>query len=136
MTTILAHSDEIRRPRRLRGLTLIEVLISLGITTLTLSGLTSSYLFLMRSSVGLGNYVEMNMCSRNGLEIFGRDTRAAFQVNEMTSNTFDIRVLSPSGPLDVTYSFDANKGELVRTEGAIAVSILSVHSMSCALKCL
>ena len=131
MITILARSDKTRRSSHLRGLTLIEVLISLGITTLTLSGLTSSYVFMMRSSIGLGNYVEMNMRSRNGLETFGRDTRAAFQVNEMTANTFDIRVLSPSGPLDVTYSFDANKGELVRTEGAISVSILKdVESMS------
>ncbi len=58
MTTTTNHSKNKRSNKR--GYTLIEIMVSMSIMSLVLSGVTSSFTFLTKSAIGLGNYVVMN----------------------------------------------------------------------------
>ena len=52
-------------------------MMAVGLMAIILGSITTSYMFLVKSSIGMGNYVDMNAQSRNGLETFGRDARMA-----------------------------------------------------------
>ena len=52
------------------GFTLTEVVIALSILSVVMSGLTSSYMFIFKSSLGMSQYIEMSTHSQIGLERF------------------------------------------------------------------
>ncbi len=130
MTFTTARSDHSWKEDN-RGFSLAELLISFGISALTVGGLTSSYVFLAKSSVGIGNYVDMNMQSRYGLEIFARDVRSASRVLQLSGTGFDVRTETPGGSIDVNYTFDSSNKVLVRTAGVSSFPIFkNVENLS------
>ena len=80
MTTTASNNKSIRRKR---GFTLSEVIIAASISSVLMSGITSSYMFIFKSSLGASQYVEMSTQSRIGMERFGRDMRMAVDVWEV-----------------------------------------------------
>lgn len=120
MTSIIGHSE---RPRR-RGFTLVEVMITLTLTVMIISGLTSSYMFMIKSSVSVGNYADMNSQSRIGLEKFGRDVRMASAVYTMTSSLLDIDVSTTTVTKRVIYQYDSGNKQFLQIVGSTTIPIL------------
>ncbi len=123
MTTTTNHSKNKRSNKR--GYTLIEIMVSMSIMSLVLSGVTSSFTFLTKSALGLGNYVIMNQDSRKGLELLSRDIRMASDILIMTDNNLVISIPTGGGGTKVIdYAYEAEQGRVFREEGGTSTSIL------------
>ena len=92
-------------------------MVALTLSSLILGGITSSYTFLLKCTASIGNYVQMNQTSRNGLEVFARDARMASQIFAMESNTFIFLADTESGPRLITYVFDSESKTVKRRVG-------------------
>ena len=110
---------------RRKGFTLVEILIVVTLGSMIMAGVTSSYIFLFKSSIGMGNYVDMNQQSRFAMELFGRDVRNASEVYTMTSSVLSIEVPSTTSSNTVTYAYNAEAKTLTRTVGGVSRSILT-----------
>ena len=123
MTTTTNHSKNKRSNKR--GYTLIEIMVSMSIMSLVLSGVTSSFTFLTKSALGLGNYVVMNQDSRKGLELLSRDIRMASDILIMTDDNLVISIPTGGGGTKVIdYAYEAEQGRVFREEGGTSTSIL------------
>lgn len=74
MTTSIRKSSP-ERPRR--GFTLTELLVALGLSTLLLGAILTTFLFLTRTGLRVEFYNDMEHQARTALELFARDTREA-----------------------------------------------------------
>ncbi len=110
MTTTTGH---FRRARPGRGMTLMEVMISLGLITLFFAAAISAVDFTGRSALGVLNYTQMNAESRSGLELFSRDARMAVDVTAFSQTS--ITFLLPGAAGSVTYALDSSANTFVRT---------------------
>jgi len=63
--------------RRNRAWTLIELTISVGISSMIMAALMQTSLFTSRSFVAMGNYADLDRASRNALDNMTRDIRQA-----------------------------------------------------------
>jgi prepilin-type N-terminal cleavage/methylation domain-containing protein len=75
--------------RHLRGMTLVEVMLAVGIGSLLMAALASITLFTAQSFVALGNYDDLDRYSRNALDVMSRAIRdsqgvTAYQTNSLT----------------------------------------------------
>ena len=117
MTSITEHSDKSVH-RRKRGFTLAELLIAMSISGTLMYGITSSYIFLLRNSMSISQYVEQNDQNRLGLELFGRDMRMAENVTAATSSQVIIDIPTETGTRTVEYLYQPGAKRFVRIEGA------------------
>ena len=81
-------------------------------------GITSSYIFLLRNSMSISQYVEQNDQNRLGLELFGRDMRMAENVTAATSSQVIIDIPTETGTRTVEYLYQPGAKRFVRIEGA------------------
>ncbi len=114
---------EINR-RKKRGFTLTELLIATSISSVLISGITSSYMFIFKSSLGMSQYIEMNTQSQIGLERFGRDMRMAVDIWSASATNLSLEVQSESGTRTVTYTLDEATKSLVRVEGTWELTVI------------
>ena len=131
-TTICKLSD---RQRRLGGFTLVEIMVTLVLTMMVMAGLSSSYMFLIKSSISLGNYSDMNSQTRIGLEKFGRDIRMATNVVTMTATLIDFDIpKSGGGVTGIKYQYSSSNKTLSRiqagTGGGTQVILRDVQSFA------
>jgi prepilin-type N-terminal cleavage/methylation domain-containing protein len=100
-------SDLARRSRR--GFTLVEMMIGAALGSMTLGGVLSAYIMLVRSGVRASNYATMETHSRRSLEQLGIDLRMASNIS--WTNTTSITLTVPnnytSTSNQVTYSYDS-----------------------------
>lgn len=105
--------------RKRSGYSLVEVMIALSLALMILAGIMASLIFIIGSSISVGNYIDMNKEGRLALEVMGRDIRNAAEIDDGYSTTeFRIHVLHPNETqTTVTYSYDPNAANrpLVRT---------------------
>ena len=91
--------------------TLVELMVGIALGTLLLLGVTSMYLFSLKSFTSMANYSELNSRSRYASDIITRDIRGARGVASATSEQLVLRF----GGSDVTYNYDEDAGTLTRT---------------------
>ncbi len=132
MTSIAALTKTQQKPRsRKRGFTLAEVLIAVSISSVFMSGITSSYIFIFKSSLGMSQYIEMSTQSQIGLERFGRDMRMAVDVSAATSTAITLEVQGESGTSTVQYIYDSSSKSLNRIDGSWNLTVISnIESLS------
>lgn len=97
--------------RRLRGMTVPEVMVGMFVGTLVLLVMASIFANSSKSFVAIGNYMEMNRSSRNALDVMSRDIRNA---NDLVSCTANRLVLNLSGTTNIVYTYDATAGQLTQ----------------------
>jgi len=132
MTISSRHSHLAVRKRR--AFTLVELLVGLSLSVVLLAVIYSTFMVLAKGAVGVGNYSEMSRQSRNALDIFSNDARAAnglivaspaqdgSDVVSISGLTFTYPDYLDSGvaQTEVTYAFTPSSGDssgfLTRTE--------------------
>ncbi len=85
-------------------------MVSSAVSVFVLAGVISTFLFLSRSGVGLGQYNEMETQARRTYQLFGEDCRTATNAAWTDANTLNLTV---SG-VTVTYHFDTATNQFVR----------------------
>jgi len=116
--TFNSNSKQKNRLRPLGGFTLVEMMVTLTLSLMVMSGLSESYLFMIKSSISLGNYADMNTQTRIGLEKFARDIRMATNVFTINSNNIDFDVPKVGGGFTaITYSYNSTNKTVSRIVG-------------------
>src|SRR5688572_29062552 len=109
-------------PNATAGFTVLEILIAMTISTITLMAVLSSVLMLSKSGANAANYVTMESEARRGLEQFSEDVRMAYNV-KWTSSTditlFATALKTTSTNYDATknirYYYDSATKKFMRT---------------------
>jgi len=110
-----------RKRGRLRGLTLVEVMIAAALSGAILTAVLTTFLFLGRSGENIVNYAEMESQARRGLELFAEDTRQASDIawNSATEVRLTVNFAY------VVYGYDAGNRVFYRTADGTRRTIIS-----------
>ncbi len=103
MTSITPEPGRKFFARRGTGFTLVELLISLSLSTAIMAGVMTTFLALTRTSLRLGSYDSMEGEARKGLELFGRDARMASAI--VWNSATDISLTVPTAASEETYRY-------------------------------
>ena len=98
--------------RNNHGFTLVEAMVSVGVTSLTLAALASFSYFMARSFISLDNYDQMNETSRHTLDTMGMDIRQASALSSFATNQLVFSTLTGS---TFSYTYNNQAGTLTRT---------------------
>lgn len=108
-----------KAPRRVRGFSLVELLISLTLVMMLTLALLTSFTFIARGDQSLTNYGDMNNQARKLLEQLGADLRSATDVTNFTASTVTLTV--PTNPAvsatqDVVWTYNSVNGTVSRVD--------------------
>jgi Tfp pilus assembly protein PilW len=125
--------QKISRPTGARsGMTLIEMMISVGISVLILGVTMSLIVFSAQTFLTLGNYNDLNYKSRNALDVMTKDFRESKHLIGYVSNSTVQRLiftnLSGTSPSGFSYNYTnvtSANGTLTRAWGAQNTVMLS-----------
>jgi type II secretory pathway pseudopilin PulG len=109
------------RNRKVRGYTLVEVLIASSLATLLMVAVLTTFLFVGRSAANVRNYSDMETEARMGLERFGRDARQANSINWINANSIRLSVQGTQ----IVYTYDTVERAFTRTEGGNTTSLIT-----------
>lgn len=125
MTTI-THSPAPDRPRRLRGFTLVELMVSATLSGFLLVAVITSFLFLGRSGANMQNYTDMETQARRTIETFAADVRMAREATWTSSNSLTLTVVTSAGAtVTYTYTYNSSAGTFVRVAGGATTTLLT-----------
>jgi len=96
-----------------RGLTLVEILVALAVSSIAFAALAAFSFYSGRSFAAIGNYVDLDNTSRKAVDLMTKEIRqtkglSGFQTNALTFNDFDDKQLQ--------YIWDSNRRELTRVK--------------------
>ncbi|MGZ8900803.1 MAG: PilW family protein [Limisphaerales bacterium] len=103
--------------QRRAGLTLVELMVSVGICSLVLIGLASLIFYTGRSFAALTNYVDLDVKSRTALDTMSREIRQTARLVAGTTNSLTFEDFDGT-PL--VYSYDAGARTLTRSKNGVA----------------
>lgn len=105
MTTTTPRASRYRERSARAGFTLVEVLITVVISSIILSAILSSYIFLAKSCISIGDYSEMDTEARQSLEIFSREVRQAQNISGFSTKgcTLEVAMLGSSYKVQYLY---------------------------------
>jgi hypothetical protein len=86
-------------------------MVGAGLSTIVLTAVLSTFLFLYRSGTNLQNYSEMESQARRALEVFAEDVRQASAITW----TSDVKVTLQCD-VAVTYAYSNTSGSFTRTD--------------------
>ncbi len=101
-----------RSARRLRGYTLVELMVALAVFSITGLALLSVTLFAMKSFAAMGNYAILDQENRQAMDLLTREIRQAKQVTAYSTNSITI---VNGDSIAVTYLFRPTMKQMVRT---------------------
>lgn len=87
-------TTRLRGPKtsRHQGFTLVELMVGVGLSSIILAAVLTTFLFLGRSGSNVINYNEMETEARASLEIFAQDTRQASAITWLSNNKLMLTV--------------------------------------------
>ena len=105
-----------------RGLTLVEVMVSVAIGSMALSALAAFAFYSARSFAAIGNYVDLDNTSRKAVDLMTKEIRqtaalSAYQTNALTFADYDGKSLQ--------YLYDPAEQKLTRVKDAISTILLT-----------
>jgi prepilin-type N-terminal cleavage/methylation domain-containing protein len=109
------------RCRGRRGMTLVEVLVSIGIGGVVMVAVASLTFYTARSFVALANYEELDRLSRRALDEMTYKVR---QADGMTSLTGDTVTFSLWGTNTLTYTYNPSTRLLTEKLGSVSTVLL------------
>ena len=101
--------------KRSSGMTLLEIMIAMCLSSMLLTVAGSLYLFGTRSFVCMGNYVDLDAKSRKAVDLMSRDLREATQVTafQTDANLKKFTVTNALAGTGTTYIWNAAARTLV-----------------------
>lgn len=127
MTTITPSPARKRQPalRRVRGMTLVEIMIGATIGSFVLTAVITTFLFMGRSGANVQHYSDMEGQARKALEIFAQDVRQANAI-AWTSNQDVLLTLSIGGvSTGIRYSYAGGTFTRTNTVSGAAVDLMT-----------
>lgn len=97
------------------GFTLVEVIVAMTIGVFILASSYATIMSLAKGSESMINFSEMNGQTRTALELFGRDSRMARDVESATANTVRLERSISGTVYDVVYAYVPTAGTFTRT---------------------
>src|SRR5438876_11685457 len=111
------------------GFTLIEVLFSIGVTSLAMAAVATFFLFSTHGFATLFNYVDLDDVNRIAMDQLTRDVRQANSVDSYTvdpiTNTTNSVTLIDSDGLKLSYTYDRTARSLTRTKSGVSKVVLT-----------
>jgi len=95
--------------KRTRGMTLPEMMVAMGIGSIVLLAINTTFLNSSISFGAMGNYIAMDRSSRNAIDRMTRDIRKAKNLIGFSTNQL---VFNFSGTTNLVYGFDTQTGNL------------------------
>ena len=121
---------------RLRGFSLVEMMVALSIGAFVIAGILSSYTFLGRNLFRYSNQQQLAAQTQRTLQIFTQDVHAATNVGSISGTVLQLQyspstIQSPSSSNVVTYTYSASAGTLVRTvTGTLPSGLATASSLN------
>jgi prepilin-type N-terminal cleavage/methylation domain-containing protein len=111
----IVSGTELSRGKRVSGMTLVEVMVSVALGSMILAMAGSLWLFGSRSFAAMGNYADLDAKSRNALDLMSRDIREATRVTgfQNSGNTRWLQVTNAAQGATITYTWNASPRTLV-----------------------
>jgi type II secretory pathway pseudopilin PulG len=116
------------RSRKPAGWTLVEMIVAVGIFSISGIALATIFLFCIRSFAAMTNYATLDKCNRHAMDTLTAEIRQAQQVLSYSSNatSTSLTILNGSG-VNVTYSFDSSKQQFIRNDGTSKVLLTNCN---------
>jgi prepilin-type N-terminal cleavage/methylation domain-containing protein len=128
-----------RRTRRLerrstRGFTLVEVMVGASLSSMILAGVISTFLMMGRTGANIINYSEIEAGAREGLELFSREARMAYNVTAYSDTSVTLSIpdttVNPTGhAYNVTYAFDSANKQITRDGATFLAGVEQISGM-------
>jgi Tfp pilus assembly protein PilW len=115
------------------GFTLLEVMLATFITAFVFAGVLSAYIFLGRGLTRQANEQQMESGSRVTLFYFAQDVALATTLDPANISATSLSLYSPDSSDEITYTYNASQGTLVRTtSGSVPgpASLTLLHGLS------
>jgi prepilin-type N-terminal cleavage/methylation domain-containing protein len=123
----MIHACAIPRAGR-RGFSLIELMITLGIATLFVTGVIIFTTITFRQGIfAIGNYTDLNAKSRRTLDIMSRDIRNATQVTAFTPSSI---TLTNTDGTRFSYKWDGSNN-FTRVYNGVSTVLMSNCDYAC-----
>jgi hypothetical protein len=110
------------RAKRQAGFTYVEFIMASAITLMVATAIMYFMLFSGRSLLAMSNYCELDSKARQALDRMTREIRQATGASAYATNSLTLTMASGTS---VTFSYDANKRQLLRTESGQTTVLLS-----------
>jgi hypothetical protein len=117
------NTNPLKRQARttIAGMTLVEMMVSLGISVFIIAAAVSFFMFSAYSLFGLGNYDDLERTSRNAVDRMTRDIRGASQLTSFATN----KMIFTDSATAATFSYTYTNGALIRTWAGSSTVLLS-----------
>ena len=105
-----------------RGMTLVEAIVAVGISSIALAALAAFCFYSARSFAAIGNYVDLDNTSRKAVDLMTKEIRQTggltdYQTNALTFADYDGQPLR--------YIYDPSEQKLTRVKDAISTVLLT-----------
>ncbi len=112
----LAFAPKLSQGKRVSGMTLAEVMVSVALGSMLLATASSVWVFGSRSFAAMGNYTDLDAKSRSALDLMSREIRQATRVTgfQNSGTAKWLQVTNAAQGTTVTYTWNASSRRLVR----------------------
>ena len=112
--------------RRLRGFTLMEIAVSVGLSVLVFAAVATMLLYGSKSTAMLANYADLNRYDQIAADQFTRDLRQANQVLSCISNQLQVQEVDPATGVTNTlvYAYWPSNQTLTRAFAGVTNTLL------------
>lgn len=113
-------------PKTLRGFTLVEMMVAVGIFSIVGMAFMGTYMFSIKSMAAMYNYALLDAQNRQAMDQLTREIRQSKQVRAYTTNSITILTANDDGSTgpEVTYSFSPSTQKLLRQSPAGTKALL------------
>jgi len=103
-------------------MSLVEMLIATGLGTVLMTAIISLMIFGARSFVAVGNYVDLDVKSRNALDRISQEIRQAAGLQSYSTNQL---IFTNDDLTTLTYTYDSAGKKLTRSQGGATQVLLT-----------
>jgi len=114
------------KQRRKLGWTLVEMMVAVGIFSISSLALATIFIFSIKSFAAMANYAGLDRDNRAAMDLLTREIRQAKLVKSYVTNSTGNSLSIRNGDgQDVTYSFNSANKEFSRTVNGYSQTLLS-----------
>jgi Tfp pilus assembly protein PilW len=116
MNLLISHPN--RRRRLARAMTLVELMVASGLGSIVMAVVASLTIYGAHTFSAMGNYVDLDLHSRNALDVIGRELRSATAVTASQTNSPNVSVTltNTDSSTGFTLTWNTNARTLVLTK--------------------